>query len=155
MSKLKTRQCGIYSLIVMIAVGIAAIFYFKNPQPKIAQVLSSEPIKTMASAPQYYCNGALLPFLIGLRNIENDHLSVYKNSMFTLIEMLNIKREYHALNYSQLKNCVMVHVKEKRIIGYDVIYMIGDKPGKVRVTHRPEQTIPLDEKGRLILKPYL
>ncbi|PHM33449.1 UmoD family flagellar biogenesis regulator [Xenorhabdus innexi] len=155
MSKIKTRQCGIYSLIVIITIGIYAMLFPKNPQPKHAQVLSSEPIITIDSAPKYYCNGMLLPLLTIFVNTENNHSSVYENSIFSFIELLNITKKYYSLSYYELKNCITFQNRELRIIGYDVIYTIGNKPGKVRVIHKPDQLIPLDGKGKLILAPYL
>ncbi|WP_099123004.1 UmoD family flagellar biogenesis regulator [Xenorhabdus sp. KK7.4] len=154
-SKLKARQCRIYSLIVIITVGIAIIFFSKKPQPKYAQVLSSEPIITIGYAQKYYCNGALVPFIKIFGNTESNRLSVYKNSLFFFIERLNITRESYALNYYELKHCIAFKIREPRIIGYDVIYTIDNKPGKVRVIHKPDQSIPLNGKGKLILAPYL
>jgi len=36
------------------------------------------------------------------------------------------------------------------VIGYDVVYMIGDKEGKVRMNEKPGIRIPV-ENGQLVL----
>ncbi|WP_340608702.1 UmoD family flagellar biogenesis regulator [Xenorhabdus bharatensis] len=152
---LRARQCSIYSLIVIIAIGIAIIFFSKKAQPKYAQVLSSEPIITIDSAQKYYCNGALVPFIKIFGNTESNRLSACKNNILSFIEKLNTTSEYYAMSYYEFKNCIAFQIREPRIIGYDVIYTIDNMPGKVRVMHKPDQSIPLNEKGKLILAPYL
>ncbi|OTA19676.1 UmoD [Xenorhabdus beddingii] len=72
--------------------------------------------------------------------------------ILTLLDNLKIKREYPALNSSVLKNCIMVDFKQVRVVGYDVTYMIGNNPGKVRMPYNPEEIIPLNKKGKLIIQ---
>ncbi|MDC9622004.1 UmoD family protein, partial [Xenorhabdus sp. XENO-7] len=153
--KLKIRQYGIGSLIAIAAIGTAATLYFESPQPKVAQVLSSEPIRITVPAPHHYCHETVFAIPIRSEDMKGGLFTGYEYRILTLLDNIKASREYLALNHSALKNCLMVYVKEQRTVGYDVNYTIGDNPGKVRVTYKPEQTIPLNEKGQLILQPYL
>lgn len=49
------------------------------------------------------------------------------------------------------KRCKTVQDSSEKILGYDVAYKVGDKPGNIRMDHQPEKQIPLDDKGQLIV----
>lgn len=48
------------------------------------------------------------------------------------------------------RRCQTVTDSSENVIGYDVVYMIGDKEGKVRMNEKPGIRIPV-ENGQLVL----
>ncbi|MDR0218017.1 MAG: hypothetical protein LBI71_03900 [Enterobacteriaceae bacterium] len=155
LNKLKTRQYWFYFLVITIITSIAIVFFTKKQQVEYAVVFSSDPIIASPYIPRYYCRWAFFPFNVKYENADNNHSPAYKNHLFISFEMLKNEKEYHILNDYELKNCRMIQVRERRIIGYDVFYFIGNQPGKVKVKHDPGETIPLDKQGKLMLAPYL
>ncbi|AYA39943.1 UmoD [Xenorhabdus nematophila] len=156
MVKIKIRQY-IIGFIITIAIIGAAAFFFKSPYPNVAQVLSSNPIKSKILVHQSYCHITLFPTPVMVKDIEYNHLFEYEYRVLTLLDNLKIKKEYPALNHSSLKNCISIFFNEVRIVGYDVTYLIGENPGlpgKIRMPYAPESMIPLNEKGQLIISPH-
>ncbi|MEY4475198.1 MAG: hypothetical protein RL248_965 [Pseudomonadota bacterium] len=49
------------------------------------------------------------------------------------------------------QRCQTVYDKSQKILGYDVIYKIGDQQGKIRMDRDPGTQIPVDKNGQLIL----
>lgn len=49
------------------------------------------------------------------------------------------------------QRCQTVADESERVVGYQVSYDLGGKPGKVRMDREPGERIPLDEEGRLVL----
>ncbi|MDX7991347.1 UmoD family flagellar biogenesis regulator [Xenorhabdus littoralis] len=154
MDKIKIKQYVIGFVITIAIIAIATIFYFKWSQPRVAQVLSSYPIKSAVTVHQSYCHISAFPIPNTVKNIEGGLLTDYEYRILFLLTSLKTKKEYPVLTHSALKNCVAVDFKKANVVGYDVIYVIGDKPGKVRIRYKPEEIIPLNEKGQLILKPH-
>ncbi len=52
------------------------------------------------------------------------------------------------LRNSVVKRCM---TSQKKMLGYDVTYKIGDQQGKIRMDRDPGTQIPLDSNGQLIL----
>nr|WP_099131403.1 UmoD family flagellar biogenesis regulator [Xenorhabdus ehlersii] len=157
MVKLTIRQYVMSSIMTIIAIaiiGIAATFYFESPRPSVAHVLSSKPIRSTVVFRQSYCHIAVFPIPATVRDITHNHLIKYENRILTLLNHLKVNRKYPALIHSALKNCIEFHFKKPRVVAYDVNYVIGEQPGKVRIEYKPNDTIPLNEKGQLILQPY-
>ncbi|AOM40456.1 UmoD family flagellar biogenesis regulator [Xenorhabdus hominickii] len=154
MGKLKIRQYVIGSVIAIAISVVSATFYFESPRPSVANVLSVDPIKSSVAVRQYYCHIRVLPIPITVGKIEGDRFNGHEYRILTLLDSLNVKMEYPALNHSALKNCIIVDFKKPCIVGYDVSYVIGEEPGKVRMLYKPEETIPLNEKGQLIIKQH-
>ncbi|MBI6548172.1 UmoD family flagellar biogenesis regulator [Xenorhabdus lircayensis] len=155
MVKLKIRQYVIGSIITIAIIGAAATFCFESPRPSVAQVLSSRPIRSTVDVHQSYCHITVFPIPITVKDIVGNRLTEHEYRILTLLDVLKVKREYPVLNHSVLKNCIAVDFKKPRIVGYDVSYVIGDQPGKVRMLYQPEEIIPLNEKGQLIIKTNL
>ncbi|KLU16552.1 UmoD family flagellar biogenesis regulator [Xenorhabdus griffiniae] len=157
MVKLTIRQyvmSAIMTIIAIAIIGIAATFYFESPRPSVAHVLSSEPIKSTVVFRQSYCHIAVFPIPVTVKGITHNHLIKYEYRILTLINHLKINRKYPVLTHSALKNCIDIHFKKPRVVAYDVNYVIGEQPGKVRIEYKPNDSIPLNEKGQLILKSY-
>ncbi|PHM50018.1 UmoD family flagellar biogenesis regulator [Xenorhabdus miraniensis] len=152
MVKLKIRQYVIGSIITIAIIGTAVTFCFESPRPSVAQVLYSKPIRSTVAVSQSYCHITVSPIPATAKDITESFLPNHEYRILTLINTLKVKREYPALKHSELKNCVIVDVKQPRVVGYDVVYRIGDKTGKIRIPYIPGETIPLNEKGQLILK---
>ncbi len=49
---------------------------------------------------------------------------------------------------SVVKRCM---TNQKKMLGYDVTYKIGDQQGKIRMDKDPGAQIPLDNNGQLVL----
>ncbi|CDL82023.1 UmoD family flagellar biogenesis regulator [Xenorhabdus szentirmaii] len=152
MEKLKLRQYVIGFIIAIAIIGLIAIFYFKPPRPSIAQVLFSTPIKSVVVVNQSYCHIKMLPLPDKLKNTEEHRLTQYECRTLALLHHLKAKKEYPALTHSVLGDCIPISFEALRIVSYDVNYIIGDRPGKIRVPYNPGETIPLNEKGQLILE---
>ncbi|PHM75182.1 UmoD family flagellar biogenesis regulator [Xenorhabdus kozodoii] len=154
MVKLTVRQ-SVMGLIMTIAIiGAAVTFYFESPRPSVAHVLSSKPIRSTVIFRQSYCQISAFPIPAAtVKDISGNHLIEYEYRILTLLFHLNVKRAYPALTQSVLKNCTEFHFKKPRIVAYDVNYVIDGQPGKVRIGYKPDDTIPLNEKGQLIIKP--
>ncbi len=86
--------------------------------------------------------------------MAHHHLIKNEYRILILINQLKINRNYPALIHSTLKNCIELHFKKPRVVAYDVNYVIGEQPGKIRMAYKPDDTIPLNEKGQLILGSY-
>ncbi|MBD2810345.1 UmoD [Xenorhabdus sp. Vera] len=158
MVKLKIRQYVIGFIITIIATIGAATFFLKSPYPNVAQVLSSNPIRSKIFVHQSYCHITVFPIPIMVKDIAANHFLEYEYRVLTLLDHLKVKKEYPALNHSTLKNCISIVFNQVRIVGYDVRYLIGEKPGlpgKIRMPYDPEKTIPLNEKGQLIIELLL
>ncbi|PHM63718.1 UmoD family flagellar biogenesis regulator [Xenorhabdus ishibashii] len=157
MVKLTIKQYIISSIIIIITIaimGTSATFYFESPPPSVAHVLSAEPIRSTVVFRQSYCHIAAFPIPDTVKDITHKHLIKYEYRILTIINHLKIHREYPALIHSVLKNCIEFRFKKPRVVAYDVNYVIGEQPGKVRIAYKPDDTIPLNEKGQLILKSY-
>ncbi|MDC9592246.1 UmoD family flagellar biogenesis regulator [Xenorhabdus sp. IM139775] len=157
MVKLTIRQYVIGSIITLITIaiiGAAATFYFDSPRPSVAQVLSSEPIRSTVVFRQSYCPITVFPIPVTVKAISGNHLTAYQYRILTLLEHLKANREYPALIPSALANCTEFNFKQPHVVAYDVNYVIGEQPGKIRIEYKPDDTIPLNEKGQLVLKPY-
>ncbi|WP_415843360.1 UmoD family flagellar biogenesis regulator [Xenorhabdus thuongxuanensis] len=155
--KLTIRQYVISSIMTIITIaiiGAAATFYFESPRPSVAHVLSSDPIRSTVVFHQSYCHIAVFPIPDTVKNITHNHLIKYEYRILTLLNHLKASRKYPALIHSVLKNCIEFSFKKPRVVAYDVSYVIGEQPGKVRIAYKPDDTIPLNEKGQLILKSY-
>jgi uncharacterized protein YcfJ len=50
------------------------------------------------------------------------------------------------------RRCRTVERPVERVVGYDVHYTLGGKPGQVRMDHAPAERIPV-RNGRLVLEP--
>ncbi|MDC9605659.1 UmoD family flagellar biogenesis regulator [Xenorhabdus griffiniae] len=158
MVKLTIRQyvmSFIMTIIAIAIIGIAATFYFEPPRPSVAHVLSAKPIRSTVFFRQSYCHIAVFPIPFTVKNSVHNHLIKYEYRILTLINYLKINRKYPALIHSTLKNCIEFHFKKPRVVAYDVNYVIGEQPGKIRIEYKPDDTIPLNEKGQLILKSHL
>ncbi len=142
------------SIMAVAIVGIVATFHFQSPRATVAYVLSSSPIRSTVVVRQSYCHIALFPIPATVKDISGHHSIEYGYRIFTLFDYLKAQREYPALTHSALNNCIEFNVKKPRIVAYDVNYVIGRKPGKIRIGYKPDETIPLNEKGQLILKSY-
>ncbi|MDC9581579.1 UmoD family protein [Xenorhabdus sp. PR6a] len=157
MVKLTIRQyvIGIIITIITIAIiGAAATFYFDSPRPGVAHVLSSKPIRSTVVFRQSYCPVTVFPIPITVKAISGNHFITYQYRILTLLEHLKANREYPALIHSVLENCTEFNFKKPHIVAYDVNYVIGEQPGKIRMEYKPDDTIPLNEKGQLVLKSY-
>jgi uncharacterized protein YcfJ len=53
---------------------------------------------------------------------------------------------------TQEKRCRTVERPTERVVGYDVQYTLGGKPGQLRMDHPPPERIPVRD-GRLVLDP--
>ncbi|MDC9597853.1 UmoD family flagellar biogenesis regulator [Xenorhabdus anantnagensis] len=143
------------AIIAIVAIiGAIATFCFESPRPSVAQVLSSNPIKSTVVVRQSYCHIAVFPIPATVKDILGNSSIEYEYRILTLLDHLKVKREYPALTHSVLKNCTEFSFKKPRVVAYDVNYVIGEVPGKVRIEYKPDDTIPLNEKGQLILKSY-
>ncbi|CDG18188.1 UmoD family flagellar biogenesis regulator [Xenorhabdus doucetiae] len=157
MVKLTIRQYvigAIMTIITIAIIGVAATFYFESPRPSVAHVLSSDPIRSTVVFRQSYCPIVAFPIPATVKTIAGNHLTAYQYRILTLLEHLKANREYPALTHSVLKNCTEFNFKKPRIVAYDVNYVIGEQPGKIRIEYKPDDTIPLNTKGQLVLKSY-
>ncbi|KLN95946.1 UmoD family flagellar biogenesis regulator [Moellerella wisconsensis] len=119
-------------------------------KPHLATVLSVDPIIVTQVIENEHCDiaGFIGPF-------NRDHLARYHPAekeceIFYMIEKIQGVRmtDYPKRQFS---HCIITQQNISVIIGYDVIYRIGDTLGKVRSPYDPGTFIPLDEKGQLIL----
>ncbi|AKH88828.1 glycine zipper 2TM domain-containing protein [Edwardsiella tarda] len=49
------------------------------------------------------------------------------------------------------QRCSTEYDKSRRLLGYDVTYLIGEQRGRVRMDRDPGSQIPLDSKGQLVI----
>ncbi|OTA16142.1 UmoD [Xenorhabdus vietnamensis] len=154
MVKSKKRLYIIGSIITTAIFGATVTFCFESPPPKFAQVLSSNPIRSTVVVSQSYCHIAVFPIPATVKDILGNNSIEYEYRILTLLDHLKVRREYPVLTHSVLKNCTEFSFKKHRVVAYDVNYFIGEEPGKVRMEYKPDDTIPLNEKGQLILKSH-
>ncbi|EKT63985.1 UmoD family flagellar biogenesis regulator [Providencia burhodogranariea] len=117
---------------------------------KLATVLSTEPIKSHRLIEHENCS------VIGvLDGFSQDYLSRYHPAQrecktVFMLEILQNKSLPKLID-KEYRNCVITQKIEQIIVGYDVVYRIGDTLGKVRTPYDPGLLIPLDKDGRLDL----
>lgn len=131
---------------------ITIIILLRPPESKnkLATVLSTEPIKSHRLIEHENCS------IVGvLDGFSQDYLSRYHPAQrecktVFMIEILQ-NRSLPKLVDKEYRNCVITQKIEQIIVGYDVVYRIGDTLGKVRTLNDPGLFIPLDKDGRLNL----
>lgn len=149
---MKLKYKLLLAAMVICLIIITAIFML-SPSPKnnrLATVLSTEPIKSHRLIEYENCS------VIGvLEGFSQEYLSRYHPAqseckMFFLIETLQtngfpppVEKKY--------RNCVVTQKVEQIVVGYDVVYRIGNTLGKVQTPYNPGLFIPLDSQGRLNL----
>ncbi|MEX6157834.1 UmoD family flagellar biogenesis regulator [Providencia manganoxydans] len=149
---MKLKYKLLLAAMVICLIIITAIFILSSSQKnnRIATVLSTEPIKSHRLIETENCS------VIGvLEGFSQEYLSRYHPAqneckMFFLIETLQtngfpppVEKKY--------RNCVVTQKVEQIVVGYDVVYRIGNILGKVRAPYDPGLFIPLDSDGRLKL----
>ncbi|PHM45937.1 UmoD [Xenorhabdus mauleonii] len=155
MVKLNIRQYLLGFIITIAAIGVAT-YCFKPPFPNVAKVVSSEPIRASITVHQSYCHIAVFPIPATVKDLPGNSLVAREYQILTLLDYLKVKKEYPALSHSALEHCIPVHFEQVSIIGYDINYEIGEKGGgKVRMPYEPGSSIPLNEKGQLIINAPL
>ncbi|VTQ22770.1 surface antigen domain protein [Escherichia coli] len=163
---------------VAAALGVAAVASLNvfERGPQYAQVVSATPIKETVKTPRQECRnvtvthrrpvqdenritgsvlGAVAGGVIGHQfggGRGKDVATVVGRWVVdmpvTRSRALSRKAILTRLRNSVVKRCM---TSQKKMLGYDVTYKIGDQQGKIRMDRDPGTQIPLDSNGQLIL----
>lgn len=138
------------AIVVVCLIITTSIFLLNRPEQKFATVITVEPIKSYHIIEHENCS--MLGLLDGFNQgyLSRYHPAERECKMVFMIETLQSK-SLPALVDRDNRKCVITQTSQQIIVGYDVIYRIGDTLGKVRTAYEPGLFIPLDENGRLDL----
>ncbi|ELZ5938132.1 UmoD family flagellar biogenesis regulator [Providencia vermicola] len=137
------------AICLIIIASIVSLSWSEKPT-KHATVLSIEPIKSHRLIEHENCS-----FMGVLDGFNQAYLSRYHPAqseckMVFMIQTLQ-SQSLPKLVDREYRSCVITEKVEQIIVGYDVVYRIGNTLGKVRTAYEPGLLIPLDQKGRLDL----
>lgn len=144
--KFKLLLAAVAVCLVVFAVSVLV----KEPEIKLATVLSVEPIKENRLVEYENCTltGVLGSF--NQQSLSRFHPAQNECKMIFMIEALQGKG-FPSLFDDRNKICVNTQKMELVVVGYDVVYQIGKTIGKVRTSYAPSIFIPLNDDGRLDL----
>ncbi|MEZ2759788.1 UmoD family flagellar biogenesis regulator [Providencia vermicola] len=140
------------AVVAICLVSFAVSSFIREPEAKLATVLSVEPIKANRLVEYENCTltGVLGSF--NQQSLSRFHPAQNECKIIFMIEALQGKG-VPSLFDNQNKTCVKTQRMELVTVGYDVVYQIGKTIGKVRTSYAPSIFIPLNEDGRLDLSP--
>lgn len=138
------------AVVAVCLVVFAVSVLVKEPEIKLATVLSVEPIKENRLVEYENCTltGVLGSF--NQQSLSRFHPAQNECKMIFMIEALQGKG-FPSLFDDRNKICVNTQKMELVVVGYDVVYQIGKTIGKVRTSYAPSIFIPLNDDGRLDL----
>ena len=136
--------------LVVSLVLLVIIVSSRPPTAKLATVLSTEPIKSNRLIEYENCAVTGVPGTFSQESLSRFHPAQNECKMVFMIEALQDK-SFPFFSDSHERTCVITKKMEMVIVGYDVVYRIGDIVGKVRTAYDPGLFIPLNEDGRLNL----
>ncbi len=135
---------------VVCLITFSIIFFTRSPDAKLATVLSTEPIKSNRLVEYENCSVTGVLGSFSQESLSRFHPAQSECKMVFMIEALQGKSFLPFSNEDE-RTCVTTQRMEQVIVGYDVVYRIGNNIGKVRVGYDPGMFIPLNEDGRLNL----
>ncbi|MCZ6951659.1 glycine zipper 2TM domain-containing protein [Escherichia coli] len=163
---------------VAAALGVAAVASLNvfERGPQYAQVVSATPIKETVKTPRQECRNVTVTHR---RPVQDEHritgsvLGAVAGGVIghqfgggrgkdvaTVVGALGggyagnqIRGSLQKAILTRLRNSVVKRcmTSQKKMLGYDVTYKIGDQQGKIRMDRDPGTQIPLDSNGQLIL----
>ncbi|WP_369310877.1 UmoD family flagellar biogenesis regulator [Providencia rettgeri] len=144
--KFKLLLAAVAICLVTFAVSLS----IRQPEVKLATVLSVEPIKANRLVEYENCTLTGVLGTFNQQSLSRFHPAQNECKMIFMIEALQGKGG-PSLFDNQNKTCVQTQRMELVVVGYDVVYQIGKTIGKVRTSYAPSIFIPLNEEGRLDL----
>ncbi|MEK2482779.1 UmoD family flagellar biogenesis regulator [Providencia stuartii] len=134
---------------LIIIVSITSLRFSKD-ESRLATVISIEPIKSHRLIEQENCSVMGIFDGFNQEYLSRYHPAQSECKMVFMIEALQ-KDSLSSLLERDNRKCIATEKVEQIIVGYDVVYRIGNTLGKVRTVYDPGLFIPLDENGRLDL----
>ncbi|BBG59166.1 Uncharacterised protein [Providencia rustigianii] len=148
--KLKIKLLLATFLIVCLTTLIYFSFFYHANDPKLATVLSTEPIKSSRLIEHENCSVTGILGSFSQESLSRYHPAQRECRTILIIQSLQSKTLPLRME-NQQKTCVITNSIEQVIVSYDVVYQIGNSVGKVRMPYKPNMFIPLNEDGRLDL----
>ncbi|OAT47340.1 Uncharacterised protein [Providencia heimbachae] len=136
--------------LVVCLIVFSLIFFVRSPDAKFATVLSTEPIKSNRLVEYENCSVTGVLGSFSQESLSRFHPAQSECKMVFMIEALQGKLFFPFSNDEE-RTCVKTQRMEQVIVGYDVVYRIGNSIGKVRAGYDPGMFIPLNDDGRLNL----
>ncbi|MEY0962634.1 UmoD family flagellar biogenesis regulator [Providencia alcalifaciens] len=136
--------------IVACLIVLLVVIFTREPEIKLATVLSVEPIKSNRLVEYQNCTVTGVLGTFDQQSLSRFHPAQSECKMVFMIEALQSKG-FPSLFYERDPTCVSAQKMELVVVGYDVVYQIGKTVGKVRTSYAPSMFIPLNEEGRLVL----
>ncbi|MEQ5073441.1 UmoD family flagellar biogenesis regulator [Providencia alcalifaciens] len=140
-------------LAAFVAVCLIVVGYFsfvRSDELKIATVLSTEPIRATRMIKHENCSVTGILGSFTQESLSRWHPAQRECRTILMIQSLQGK-SFPPFSSHEPRTCVITKSLEQIIVGYDVIYRIGDTIGKVRMPYEPTVFIPLNENGQLDL----
>lgn len=140
-------------LAAFVVVCLIAVVYFsfvRSDEVKIATVLSTEPIRATRMVEYENCSVTGILGTFTQESLSRWHPAQRECRTILMIQSLQ-GRSLPPFSSNEPRTCVITKSLEQIIVGYDVIYRIGDTIGKVRMPYEPTVFIPLNENGQLDL----
>lgn len=147
---MKLKLMLLLAAVVAFLIVVCIVIFNREPETKLATVLSVEPIKSNRLVEYQNCTVTGVLGTFNQQSLSRFHPAQSECKMIFMIEALQGKG-FPALFDAQNQTCVNTQKMELVTIGYDVVYQIGKTVGKVRTSYEPSMFIPLDDKGRLVL----
>lgn len=148
--RFKLLTASVVCLTAILVITFVITSFSRSPDAKLATVLSTEPIKSNRIIEYENCTVTGVPGTFSKESLSRFHPAQNECKVVFMIEALQDK-SFPFFSDSHQRACVITKKMELVIVGYDVVYRIGDTVGKVRTAYDPGLFIPLNEDGRLNL----